>query len=565
MGTNGRRRGATAIQGIARDRFGYESLRPGQEDAVRSVTEGRDTLAVMPTGAGKSAIYQIAGALRAGPTVIVSPLVALQKDQEEAIEARDGEGDTVERLNSGLSAGHRTKTLEAMSQGELEFLLLAPEQFGKPETIEKIAAARPSLFVVDEAHCISEWGHDFRPDYLRLGAVVEAIGRPPVLAMTATAPPPVRDAIVLRLGRDNPAVSVPGFDRPEIRLEVKRFRNEEDKRQAFLEWVAAALLPGIVYVATRAHAEEVAASLTENGIAARAYHAGLSAAERNGVQDGFMRDETQLIVATTAFGMGIDKPDVRFVAHYDISDSIDAYYQEIGRAGRDGLPAQACLFFVEDDLRLRRFFAASGKIDEEALERVAETVREADGPIGVETLSKATNLSSGKVAVALARLDDAGAVAVDANGVAVAEDVAPAEAAAEAAEAQERRRCYGRTRIEMMRGYANTSGCRRQYLLAYFGEAYEAPCGNCDVCLGEAAPAHATTEVPFPVGTTLVHAVWGSGQVIRYEGDTVTLLFGSAGYRTLDLALVIEEQLLTDPDGDAAVLPGNRAADNAGG
>ena len=565
MGTNGGRRGATPIQGIARDRFGYESLRPGQEDAVRSVTEGRDTLAVMPTGAGKSAIYQIAGALREGPTVIVSPLVALQKDQEEAIEARDGEGDTVERLNSGLSAGHRAKTLEAMSQGELEFLLLAPEQFGKPETIEKIAAARPSLFVVDEAHCISEWGHDFRPDYLRLGAVVEAIGRPPVLAMTATAAPPVRDEIVLRLGMDNPAVIVHGFDRPEIRLEVKRFRNEEDKRRAFHEWVAAALMPGIVYVATRAHAEEVAASLTENGIAARAYHAGLSAAERNAVQDGFMRDETQLIVATTAFGMGIDKPDVRFVAHYDISDSIDAYYQEIGRAGRDGLPAQACLFFVEDDLRLRRFFAASGKIDEEALERVAETVREADGPIGVETLSKATHLSSGKVAVALARLDDAGAVAVDANGVAVAEDVTLAEAAAEAAAAQERRRCYGRTRIEMMRGYANTSGCRRQYLLAYFGEAYEASCGNCDVCLGEAVPDHATTEVPFPVGTTLAHAVWGSGQVIRYEGDTVTLLFESAGYRTLDLALVLEERLLTSPNGDAAVLPGNRAADNAGG
>jgi ATP-dependent DNA helicase RecQ len=200
---------------------------------------------------------------------------------------------------------------------------------------------------------------------------------------------------------------------------------------------------------------------------------------------------------------------------------------------------------------LRRFFAASGKIDEEALERVAETVREADGPIGVETLSKATHLSSGKVAVALARLDDAGAVAVDANGVAVAEDVAPAEAAAEAAEAQERRRCYGRTRIEMMRGYANTSGCRRQYLLAYFGEAYEASCGNCDVCLGEAVPDHATTEVPFPVGTTLAHAVWGSGQVIRYEGGTVTLLFESAGYRTLDLALVLEERLLTSPNGDA--------------
>jgi ATP-dependent DNA helicase RecQ len=206
------------ILGTARERFGYAALRPGQEAAVRSVTSGRDTLAVTPTGAGKSAIYMVAGAILQGPTVVVSPLIALQKDQEESIEDRDEEAHTVARLNSTLSRARRGDVLESLVTGDLEFLLLAPEQFGHADTIAGIAAAKPSLFVVDEAHRVSEWGHDFRPDYLRLGAVADALGRPPILALTATAAPPVREEIAQRLGMADPALVVRGFDRPEILL-----------------------------------------------------------------------------------------------------------------------------------------------------------------------------------------------------------------------------------------------------------------------------------------------------------------------------------------------------------
>ena len=542
VGASSTRPRAERVRKTARQRFGYDDLRPGQEEAIRSVVGGRDTVAVLPTGAGKSAIYYVAGAMIEGATVVVSPLVALQKDQEEAIEARDEEGDTVERLNSSLSAGRRGEVLAAMARGELEFLLLAPEQFANPETIEQIAAAHPSLFVVDEAHCISEWGHDFRPDYLRLGAIAEALGRPTILALTATAAPPVREEIAQRLGMVEPKVVVHGFDRPEIRLVVDRFANLDEKRQAFLDWVDGATPPGIVYVATRAHADDLAAILRDRGIAARPYHAGLSAKERDATQNAFMAGETPVVVATVAFGMGIDKQDVRFVAHFDVSDSIDAYYQEIGRAGRDGAPAEARLFFLEGDLGVRRFLAAAGKLDEEDLAKVAETVQAAAGPIDAASLSAETGLAPGKVA--LARLDDAGAVIVGPGGEATGADRAAIDAAAEAAAAQERHRRYARTRIEMMRGYAETSGCRREYLLAYFGEEYESPCGNCDVCLGGGIAVHDHDARPYPIGATVTHAVWGEGQVMRYEGETVTLLFGTAGYRTLDLNLVQEEALL---------------------
>ena len=566
---NGTRNGDGHVQdeagilGTARERFGYAALRPGQEAAVRAVTSGRDTLAVMPTGAGKSAIYMVAGAILQGPTVVVSPLIALQKDQEESIEDRDEEAHTVARLNSTLSRARRGDVLESMVTGDLEFLLLAPEQFGHADTIAGIAAAKPSLFVVDEAHCVSEWGHDFRPDYLRLGAVADALGRPPILALTATAAPPVREEIAQRLGMADPALVVQGFDRPEILLIVERFLDDEEKRQAFLGWVAKAEAPGIVYVATRAHAEEIATAIGELGIAARAYHAGLAAGERDEVQNALMENQIDIIVATTAFGMGIDKPDVRFVAHYDVSDSLDSYYQEIGRAGRDGERAEAHLFFVEADLGLRRFFAAAGKIEEDELKLIAEVAQAAGEPVAVEAISAETDLSPGKVAVALARLGDAGAVAVGAAGEAVPDNGDPARAAEAAAEAQERRRRYARTRVEMLRGYANTSGCRRQFLLAYFGEAYDPPCSNCDTCLSGADVKPGLDETPFPLGATVAHAVWGIGQVIRYEGETITLLFADAGYRTLDLTLVLDEGLLLPvKPGFGAPLPAKTDAED---
>src|SRR5439155_21004151 len=261
-----------------------------------------------------------------------------------------------------------------LAEGELEFLFLSPEQFSKEEVLADVTAARPSLFVVDEAHCISEWGHDFRPDYLKLGAVAEAVGGPPILALTATASPPVREEIVRRLRMRSPEVIVRGFDRPGIWLGVERFHTEHAKRQALLEQVAAEPKPGIVYAATRRMAEQLAEELGEHGMSALAYHAGMKRRERIEAQGAFMGDELDVVVATTAFGMGVDKPNVRFVFHSEPADSVDSYYQEIGRGGRDGEPARALLFFRAEDLGLRRFFAGGGSVDVDEIRLVAETV-----------------------------------------------------------------------------------------------------------------------------------------------------------------------------------------------
>src|SRR3954451_14970340 len=243
------------IERAAAEVFGFERLRPGQADAVGHVLEGRDVLAVMSTGYGKSAIYQIAALLIPGPTVVVSPLIALQRDQVEDLEHENAGGAAA--VSSFVPAGARREALEELAEGELEFLFLSPEQLSNEDVLANVAAARPSLFVVDEAHLISEWGHDFRPDYLKLGAVAEAVGRAPVLALTATAAPPVRDEIVERLGMRSPEMIVRGFDRPNIWFGVERFHDARHKRRALVERVAATPGPGIIYAATRRLAEEL--------------------------------------------------------------------------------------------------------------------------------------------------------------------------------------------------------------------------------------------------------------------------------------------------------------------
>jgi len=347
--------GDREIRATAREKLGYEELRPGQLESVRAVLAGRDTLTVMSTGAGKSAIYQLAGLLLDGPTIVVSPLIALQRDQMESVD--EGEATT---LNSTMAEVDREQAIEGVQDGEIEFVLLAPEQLANEETLAELVAARPSLFVVDEAHCVSQWGHDFRPDYLNLLHAIEALGRPTVLALTATAAPPVRDEIVERLGLREPEVIVRGFDRPNIRLGVRRFHDAEAKTRALVEAVAGTAPPGIVYVATQKGAERLAGQLADAGVRAAAYHGGMSARRRDAAQEAFMADDgaVDVMVATIAFGMGIDKPDVRFVFHHDVSESIDAYYQELGRAGRDGEPAQATLFYRVEDVGRRRFFAS---------------------------------------------------------------------------------------------------------------------------------------------------------------------------------------------------------------
>ena len=532
------------MDAVAREALGFE-LRPEQREAAEAVVAGRDTLVVMPTGSGKSAVYQVAALRLGGPTVVVSPLIALQRDQLEAID--DAGVARAAALNSTLRASERRETLEALARRTLEFLFLAPEQLAGEELLATIRDARPGLFVVDEAHCISEWGHDFRPEYLRLGAVVEELGHPTVLALTATASPPVREEIVERLGLRAPLVVVHGFDRPNIRLAVESFSHEREKREALLAAVTAAEKPGIVYAATRAGAEEIAAALSERGVRARAYHAGMRGAEREQAQEAFMEDDIEVIVATTAFGMGVDKPNVRFVFHHDVSDSVDSYYQEIGRGGRDGEPASAVLFYRPQDLGLRRFFAGGGNVDVDEVARVADAVEAREAPTAPHALQDATGLSQSKLASALSRLEEVGAVEIEATG-----EVAPAaedadvvdDAVEQAAAAQERRRAFDRSRIEMMRGYAEVRDCRREYLLNYFGEPFQGPCGRCDNC--ERGVAAEQGEEPFALSSRVRHRDWGEGTVQRYEGDKMVVLFDEVGYKTLATQLVVERALLDE-------------------
>lgn len=532
------------VRRVARETFGYSKLRPGQETAIRAVLEGRDTLAVMPTGSGKSAIYQIAGVQIPGPTVVVSPLIALQRDQFEALDEQDVGG--VALVNSTLKQSERRETFENLQEGTLEFLLLAPEQLSNPEVLEQVKAAGPSLFVVDEAHCVSEWGHDFRPDYLRLGAVIEELGHPTILALTATASPPVREEIMTRLGMHNPRLVVQGFDRPNISLEVERFEEDIARKRAFLERITEVAKPGIVYTATRQRSEEIAQELQNKGIRASAYHAGMKATEREQVQADFMEDAVEVIVATTAFGMGIDKPNVRFVFHYGISDSIDSYYQEIGRAGRDGDPADAVLFYRPEDLGIRRFFASTGQVDVDHLQQVATVVLQHEGPVSLHDLREVTELSQSKLTTALSRLEEVGLVEISPGGEVLPGDRkdAAVEAMLEAADVQQNHHDFDRSRIEMMRGYAELRDCRRRYLLNYFGEEIEAPCGNCDNCKAGITVDTTEQDEIFPLNSRVEHNAWGEGLVMRYEGDKVVILFDKVGYKTLAVGVVQERGLL---------------------
>jgi ATP-dependent DNA helicase RecQ len=517
---------------------------------MSAVLAGRDTLAVMPTGGGKSAIYQIPALLVAGPTVVVSPLIALQRDQVAALDERIA-GSAV-RANSEVSRSDYREAFRAVRTGEAEFLFLAPEQLAKPETMAALQDAAPSIFVVDEAHCISSWGHDFRPDYLRLGEVIAELGHPTVIALTATAAPPVRAEIVERLGLRDPELVVRGFDRPNIFLEVVHEIDAPDKREAAILRAAASAKPGIVYVATRREADEYAEELAGLGLAAAAYHAGLPAKQRDQVQQDFMDGGLDVVAATTAFGMGIDKADVRFVLHADVADSVDSYYQEIGRAGRDGEPALACLFYRQEDLGLRRFFAA-GAPAEQPLRKVATLLARANRSVTPSELAEEADVSDTRLTGLVDLLRQAGAAEIRDDGRLVAPPDAPTpKAAATAAlEIAERHREVEESRIDMMRAYAETSGCRRQFLLAYFGETLPDPCGHCDTCRKQADGRSPDTPTdlgvggsPYPVGGRVSHVEWGAGQVMSEEDGRLTVLFDEHGYKTLSMAAVQRGGLL---------------------
>ncbi|MEV6286113.1 RecQ family ATP-dependent DNA helicase [Kribbella sp. NPDC051770] len=530
------------VAALAKERLGYDVLRPGQAEAVAAVLDGRDTLAVLATGTGKTAIYQLAGLALGGLTVVVSPLVALQRDQLRAL-SQHAAGVEVAELNSGDRAGQH-QAREMLTERRPGFVLLSPEQLTHPDVLDLLATSRPHLVAVDEAHLVSEWGQDFRPDYLRLAAAIKTMGRPPTLALTATAAPPVRDEIIHRLEMDSPAVVVGGFDRPNLNLSVLTFADEESKSRRLLSHVRSSRGSGVVYVATHRHAEELTAELTGAGVSAQAYHAGLPAKERREVQDGFLADRYRVVVATVAFGMGIDKPGIRWVTHAEAPGSVDAYYQEIGRAGRDGEPADIELFYRHANLGISRFFA-SGGVKNDDLYAVAAAIAE-HHPADIAELAATSRLSPARVERALGRLTDARVVDVSHRfKLAARTDVDKAVAAASAVEHD--RREVARSRVEMVAAYAEHHGCRREFLLNYFGEPYAGPCGNCDNDLSgrTAAPV---ADQPFPVGSRVRHRSFGPGLVERYDGTAMTVLFDRVGYKELRTSFMTYNHLL-EPEG----------------
>jgi len=334
--------------------FGFESFRAGQEEVIRAVLEGHDTIVVMPTGGGKSLCYQLPALMNEKATVVVSPLIALMKDQVDALHARNLPATFI---NSSIPFEEQKARINGVRQGLYKLVYVAPERFRSQHFVETLREANISLFAVDEAHCVSQWGHDFRPDYLRLKQTVEAIGRPQIIALTATATPDVRSDISEQLGLRAPHAFVSGFDRPNLSIKIVHTQKEREKI-AHTKALAARFQggSGIIYTSTRKAVEQVATRLHDAGLNVVAYHAGMEDAGRARAQEAFMSGQAQMIVATNAFGMGIDKPDIRFVTHYQMPGSMEAYYQEIGRAGRDGLPSTCALLFNYADKRTQDYF-----------------------------------------------------------------------------------------------------------------------------------------------------------------------------------------------------------------
>ncbi|HEV8064976.1 MAG TPA: RecQ family ATP-dependent DNA helicase, partial [Acidimicrobiales bacterium] len=376
---------ADSIRRLARDRLGFDQLRPGQLEAISAAAAGRSVVAVLPTGAGKSAIYELAGLLRTGPTVVVSPLIALEDDQLRHLHEA-GLSATV--VNSKLSRRARTEALSTVGDAN-EFVFVAPEQLSNPETRVALMRVQPGLFVVDEAHLVSQWGQDFRPDYLRLSAQADALGVDVRMALTATAAPPVREEIIKRLGLQEPKVVLGDFNRPEINLSVHRIFSRDGKRRAIEQAASDLEGSGIIYAATRAGAQEARDVLAAAGHSVTLYHAGLPIAVRRRAMESFLDGSTRIMAATVAFGMGIDKADVRWVVHADPPGSIDAYYQEVGRAGRDGKPAQAKLLYHDADLAVVRHLTVRDGVSEATVADIAQRLADGVAGNGIDDLAGA--------------------------------------------------------------------------------------------------------------------------------------------------------------------------------
>ncbi len=474
--------------------FGFEQFREGQRDVISTILAGKDAVVVMPTGSGKSLCYQLPAMMLPGATLVVSPLIALMKDQVDALQARDLPATFI---NSAIPDAEQRSRINSLRQGKYKLVYVAPERFRSPRFNDALATLNISLFAVDEAHCVSTWGHDFRPDYLRLRTVIERLKNTPTLALTATATPYVRSDIIQQLGLEHPQTFVSGFDRPNLSIAVVHTERERQKISQIKKLATAHNGSGIIYTSTRKAVEQVGEKLRDVGLSVVTYHAGMTDSQRIKAQEDFMTGRKQLIVATNAFGMGIDKSDIRVVVHYQMPGSIEAYYQEIGRAGRDGLPSSCVLLFNYADKNTHDFFIegsypSAAMVREVYDELVSTNLKRIE--MSASEISKRAGLRN-EMAVnsALYLLERAGHIERTVTHgrieerskrrtIVMLEDPPARVLRVNYAEVS-RRADLERRKLREMIEFCYTEHCYRAYILDYFGDRHrQRKCGTCGNC-----------------------------------------------------------------------------------
>jgi len=506
--------------------FGLDAFRSPQEAIVESVMDGRDTLVVMPTGGGKSLCYQLPALLRPGVTLVVSPLIALMKDQVDALRAR---GLPAGVLNSAQEASERRETLAGIRDGTLKLVYVAPERFRSRQFTESLPRNAVGLFAVDEAHCLSHWGHDFRPDYLRLNDARRMLGSPPCVALTATATPTVREDIRAQLEMANPAAFVAGFARDNLSFRVAHVSSDEAKDER-LENLVRTRGTGIVYCATRKSVEAVADRLEARHGSVIRYHGGLPDEARREAQERFMNRRNDLVVATNAFGMGIDRADIRFVCHYEMPGSVEAYYQEGGRAGRDGEPSVCEMLFSFADKRVQDFFIEGNNPSKALIAEVYDRLRaEADdrreARLSVDHLverigRKVNPMAVGAAVTTLARQGWIERFDIPGHRVRGTRLVDPGRSGADLpldGDALDAKAARDRERLQQVIRFAYASGCRQKWILDYFGETGGRACGRCDSC-ERGAPAKTPRAGVESEDVLLRKALSGVARMSRRQG-----------------------------------------------